>query len=122
MSLGTDGAQVESPQLQFTFVSPRDIFAPSVRQENFTIAAPGRLSIFFPANPESDVVGYEIYRSPDPDLPKERWTKVTPAPLPKTTFVDENVESGKRYYYFIKAIDQAGNVSPASEVESESVP
>jgi hypothetical protein len=103
-------------------VSPRDIFAPSAPASITIAAAPGRLSIFFPANPEPDVAGYEIYRSTDPDLPKERWTKVTPSPLDKTTFLDENVESQKRYYYFILAIDRAGNISPPSEVVSESVP
>lgn len=122
VSLGTDGAQVESLNSNSLSVSPRDIFAPSAPASITIAAAPGRLSIFFPANPEPDVAGYEIYRSTDPDLPKERWTKVTPAPLTKTTFMDENVESGKRYYYYIKAIDQAGNVSPPSDVVSESVP
>lgn len=122
VSLGTDGAQVESLNSNSLSMSPRDIFAPSAPASITIAAAPGRLSIFFPANPEPDVAGYEIYRSTDPDLPKERWTKVTPAPLTKTTFLDENVESGKRYYYYIKAIDQAGNVSPPSDVVSESVP
>jgi predicted phage tail protein len=122
VSLGTDGAQVESLNSNSLSVSPRDIFAPSAPASITIAAAPGRLSIFFPANPETDIAGYEIYRSTDPDLPKERWTKVTPAPLTKTTFLDENVEPGKRYYYYIRAIDQAGNFSPPSEVVSESVP
>jgi len=122
VSLGTDGAQVESLNSNSLSVSPRDIFAPSAPGRISIAPAPGRLSMFFPANPEADVAGYEIYRSTDPDLPKERWTKLTPALLAKTTFLDENVESGKRYYYYIKAIDRAGNVSPPSEVESESVP
>jgi hypothetical protein len=122
VSLGTEGAQVESLNSNSLSVSPRDIFAPSAPEKITIAAAPGRLSIFFPSNPEADVAGYEIYRSTDPDLPKERWTKMTPAPLIKTTFVDENVESGKRYYYYIKAIDQTGNVSPSSEIVSETVP
>lgn len=122
VSLGTDGAQVESLNSNSLSLSPRDIFAPSAPASITIAAAPGRLSIFFPANPEPDVAGYEIYRSTDPDLQKERWTKVTPALLTKTTFLDENVESGKRYYYYIKAIDHAGNVSSPSEVVAETVP
>ncbi len=122
VSLGTDGAQVESLNSNTLPVSPRDIFAPSAPASITIAAAPGRLSIFFPANPETDVAGYEIYRSTDPDLPKERWMKMTTAPLTKTTFLDENVESGKRYFYYIKAIDQAGNISPPSEVVAETVP
>jgi hypothetical protein len=122
VSLGTDGAQVESLNSNALSLSPRDTFAPSAPASITIAAAPGRLSIFFPANPEPDVAGYEVYRSTDPDLPKERWTKVTSVPLTRTTFLDENVESGKRYYYYIKAIDQAGNVSAPSEVISEAVP
>jgi predicted phage tail protein len=122
VSLGTEGAQVESLNSNTLPVSPRDLFAPSAPTSITIAAAPGRLSIFFPANPETDAAGYEIYRSTDPDLPKERWTKVTSTMLTRTTFMDENVEAGKRYFYYIKAIDQAGNFSAPSEVVSETVP
>ncbi len=44
------------------------------------------------------------------------------APAAITIAQDENVESGKRYYYYLTAVDQAGNVSPPSEVVSETVP
>lgn len=122
VSLGTEGAQVESLNSNSLALAPRDTFAPSAPTSITIAAAPGRLSIFFPANHETDVAGYTIYRSTDPDLPKERWTKLTPALLERTTFQDENVESGKRYYYYLTATDQAGNVSPPSEVASEVVP
>ena len=122
VSLGTEGAQVESLNSNSLTLSPRDTFAPSAPTSITIAAAPGRLSIFFPANPEADVAGYTIYRSTDPDLPKDRWTKLTPNLLDRTTFQDENVESGKRYYYYLTATDQAGNVSPPSEVSSEVVP
>ncbi len=122
VSLGTGGAQVESLNSNILSVSPRDIFAPSPPASLTIAAAPGRLSIFFPANPEPDIAGYNIYRSTDQDLPKERWTKLSPALLTRTTFQDENVESGKRYYYYLTATDQAGNVSQPSEVVSETVP
>lgn len=122
VSLGTDGAQVESLNSNSLPISPRDTFPPSAPSSITIAAAPGRLSLFFPANPEADVVGYTIYRSTDPGLPKERWTKLTTALLERTTFQDENVESGKRYYYFLTATDQAGNVGPPSEVVSETVP
>lgn len=122
VSLGTGGAQVESLNSNSIAISARDTFAPSAPVSITIAAAPGRLSIFFPANPEPDVAGYTIYRSTDPDLPKDPWTKLTPSLLTRTTFQDENVESGKRYYYYLTATDRAGNVSPASEVVSETVP
>jgi fibronectin type 3 domain-containing protein len=82
----------------------------------------GRLSLFLTANPEPDIAGYNIYRTTDPNIPKENWTKLNQALLTRTTFQDEKVESGKTYYYYVTAVDQAGNVSPPSDVVSETVP
>jgi fibronectin type 3 domain-containing protein len=122
VSLGAGGAQVESLNSNALPVTPVDIFAPSA-PGNISIApAPGRLSLFFPANPERDVAGYLVFRSTDPNLPKDSWTRVTPNLLTRTTFQDEAVESGKRYYYYVVAVDTAGNKSEPSEVESETVP
>jgi predicted phage tail protein len=122
VSLGTEGAQVESLNSNVVSVSPRDIFPPSAPASITVAAAPGRLSIFFPANPEGDIAGYNIYRSTDPDLPPARWVKLNATLLTKTTFQDEKVESGRRYYYYLVAVDTAGNLSPRSEVVSETVP
>jgi hypothetical protein len=122
VSLGTEGAQVESLNSNAISVSPRDTFAPSAPTSITVAAAPGRLSIFFPANPEGDIAGYNIYRSTDPELPKDKWNKLNATLLTRTTFQDEKVESGKRYYYYLTAVDQAGNMSAQSEVVSETVP
>ena len=122
VSLGTEGGQVESVNSNSISVSPIDTFAPSAPASITVAAAPGRLSIFFPANPEPDIAGYNIYRSSDPDLPKDSWSKLNSALLTRTTFQDEKVESGRRYYYYLTAVDLAGNVSPLSEVVSETVP
>lgn len=122
VSLGTEGAQVESLNSNILAVSPRDTFPPAAPSGLDVAAGPGRLSIFFAANVESDVAGYNLYRSTDPDLPKENWTKLNSTLLTRTSFQDDKVESGKRYYYFVRAIDTAGNVSPPSEVKSEVAP
>jgi len=122
VSLGTEGGQVESLNSNSITVSPLDTFPPSAPASITVAAAPGRLSIFFPANPEPDVVGYNIYRSTNPDLPKDKWSKLNPAIMTRTTFQDEKVEAGQRYYYYLTAVDSAGNVSPLSDVVSETVP
>jgi len=122
VSLGAEGGQVESLNSNSISVSPIDTYAPSAPASITVAAAPGRLSIFFPANPEPDIAGYNIYRSTDPDLPKDRWNKLNAELLTRTTFQDEKVESGRRYYYYLTAVDQVGNVSPLSEVVSETVP
>lgn len=122
VSLGTEGAQVESLDSNTITVAPRDIFPPSAPDGLTIVGAPGRLSIFFPANPEPDIAGYYIYRSTDPDLPKDRWKRLNSTLFSKTTFQDENVEAGKKYYYYLTAVDQTGNVSAPSPVVSETVP
>jgi len=122
VSLGTEGAQVESLNSNSITISPRDVFPPSAPASISIAPAPGRLSLFFPANPEADVAGYNIYRSTDPDLPKDKWIKLNSELLTKTTYQDEKVEPVKRYYYYLTAVDRAGNVSPPSEVVSETVP
>jgi len=122
VSLGTEGAQVESLNSNLIEVSPRDTFPPSAPTGISIASAPGRLSIFFAANPEPDIAGYNIYRSTDQNAPKDSWTKLNPTLLTRTTFTDEKVESGTRYYYFIRAVDQTGNISPPSDVYSEVAP
>ena len=122
VSLGTEGAQVESLNSNSISLTPADVFRPSAPERISIVAAPGRVSLFFPANPEADVAGYNIFRSTDPDLPKDTWNKLNSELLTKTTFQDEKVEPGKQYYYYVTAVDRAGNVSPPSEVVSETVP
>lgn len=122
VSLGTEGGQVESLNSNAITITPVDTFRPAAPTSVSIAAAPGRLSLFFPANTESDIAGYHIWRSTDPALPKDKWIRLTAEPSAKTTFQDEKVESGTRYYYYVTAVDQAGNVSEASEVVSETVP
>ena len=122
VSLGTEGAQVESLNSNAVSISPRDTFAPAVPEPLTLAPAAGRISGFFPANTEADLAGYNIYRSTDPNLPKDKWNKLNSALLTKTTFVDDKVESGKTYYYYVTAVDQTGNESGASGMKSETVP
>jgi hypothetical protein len=122
VSLGTNGAQVESLNSNTINVTPRDVYPPSAPSGISIVAAPGRISLFFAANPERDVAGYNIYRATDPNLPKDSWTKLTQALLTRTTYQDEAVEPGKKYYYYLTAVDTNGNTSVPSEVVSETVP
>ncbi len=121
VSLGTEGKPVESLNSKSVEAAPVDIYPPSAPGQISPAASPGRISLFWPANPEPDVAGYTIYRSTDSNQPKP-WTILTPTLYTRTTFTDENVEAGKTYYYYLIATDTSGNVSPPSEVVSETVP
>jgi fibronectin type 3 domain-containing protein len=121
ISLGTEARPVESLDSNAFPLSQEDTYPPSAPTLAPPGGAPGRLALFWSASPELDVAGYLLYRSTDPNLPKP-WTLLTPAVYTKTTFTDQNVETGKTYYYYVIAVDNAGNKSEPSEVLSETVP
>jgi fibronectin type 3 domain-containing protein len=122
VSLGSEGQPVESLDSNSIQLAPVDTYAPAAPLNVQVGPAPGRLSVFWVANSEADLAGYNVFRSTDPNLPKEKWTKLTPTLHTKTTFTDENVEAGKVYYYYVVAVDTAGNPSAPSDVASETVP
>jgi hypothetical protein len=124
VSLGTGGEPVESLNSNPVEVKPLDTFRPAP-PSGLTVAGvapPPRVSVFFAANQERDLDGYNLYRSTDPDLPKGSWTKLNRNLLERTTYQDEAVKSGQRYFYYVTAVDKAGNVSDPSEVKSDTVP
>ncbi len=122
VSVGTGGEPVESSESPVVSVKPVDTFAPSAPTAITIAATPTTISIFFPPNLETDIAGYRIYRSTDPDRPKTEWEQLTKELLTPNTFVDDKVETGKTYYYYITATDKFGNVSSPSEVVNETVP
>ncbi len=122
VSLGSNGEAVESLDSNRIEVKPKDTFPPSPPSAITIAAAPNNLSIFFAVNVEKDVVGYKIFRTIDPNQSKSEWMLITKETLLRNTFQDFSVEPGKTFYYYIIAIDRAGNVSLPSEVISETVP
>lgn len=122
VSIGGNGEPVESLDSNTVSVSPKDTFAPSEPTAITIAAAPGSISVFFAVNPEKDIAGYRVYRSSDAGLPKPEWQLLTAELLKTNTFQDKAVESGNTYYYFLTAVDSAGNVSRPSTVVSENVP
>jgi hypothetical protein len=124
VSLGTGGEPVESLNSNAVTSKPVDVFPPAAPSGLTAAASPAplRISIFFAANLERDVVGYNLFRSTDASLPKEQWTKLNRTLLDRTTYQDEAVKSGQRFYYYVTAVDAAGNESHSSDVVSEAVP
>ncbi len=100
---------------------PQDTFPPTAPQ-SLTIASINSIvSLFWPLNPEPDVAGYNIYRSDDEKTASEKWVKLNPQPHKTASFRDERVQVGRQYFYQITAVDNYGNESPRSKIESETV-
>lgn len=122
VSSGVQAEPVESLESNILRFKAVDTFSPTAPSAITIAAAPGTISIFFAVNPEKDIAGYKIYRSTDPDIDKSKWQLLTPELLKTNTFQDIRVEPGKRYYYYLTATDNFGNVSPVSEIVSEIAP
>lgn len=122
VSVGLSAEPVESTESNIVKVRGADVFAPSAPGSITVAAAPGTISLFFAANPEKDIAGYNIYRSEDQNTPLEKWQPLTRAPIKTTTYQDVTVQAGKTYFYYITATDAAGNVSPPSEIVTETAP
>ena len=67
-------------------------------------------------NPLIDFVGYNMYRSADKNIPLDQWEKRNSEPIPTTEYKDEGVKSGEIYYYYVRAVDSAGNESAPGEI------
>jgi hypothetical protein len=106
---------IESNESLPLTLTPQDTFAPTAPTSISIASRGGIISLFWPPNSESDVVGYNIYRSED----EQTWTKITPRPITTITFADRQVQIGKRYFYQIAAVDHAGNESLRSDTKSE---
>jgi fibronectin type 3 domain-containing protein len=122
VSASTEAVPIESAESNIVDIKPIDTFPPSAPAAITLAAGQGVISIFFAVNPEKDIAGYKIYRSTDPDLAKDKWELLTPQLLKTNTFQDTRVENGKKYWYYITATDNSGNVSEGSEIVSETAP
>ena len=115
----TGDEATESAESNIVEVAAKDVFPPSAPSSVTIAASPGSISLFFPPNPEADVVGYRIFRSEDETLPKADWKAMNSEPQDANTFEDTTVEAGKTYFYYVVAIDKFKNVSEPSEIVSE---
>lgn len=61
-------------------------------------------------------IGYHLYRSSDPSLPKSQWTRLTDFPIPDSRFRDTTGERGAVYYYYVTSVNAYGLESDPSEV------
>lgn len=121
VSLG-GGNFLESSESNVVDIKPIDVFPPAPPTALTVAAAPGNLSIFFATNTETDVSGYRIYRATDKNLALSEWRSITPVLLTTNTFQDTDVSPGQTYYYYLVAVDKAGNTSQPSEIISETAP
>ena len=118
-------AELESADSNLAIVAPRDIFPPAAPQNVAVVLVPAQgenpayLDVSWAINPETDIAGYNVYRSERDGVPSTRQNSgllLTPA------FRDMTALPGHQYVYTATAVDRAGNESAASAPASGSIP
>ncbi len=115
---------VESGDSQPVIVTPRDIFPPAAPRDLVAVfvpaagETPASVELSWAINPESDLAGYNVYRTGAGAL-RERLNKDL---LPTPTFRDMSIQAGEQYTYTVTAVDRAGNESGPAAVVAVDIP
>jgi hypothetical protein len=118
-------ASVESSDSNLAAVTPRDTFPPAAPQELIVVLVPAQgdaaahLELSWAISPETDLAGYNVYRS---EQESTQGSRINTDLLLTPAFRDMNTQPGYRYFYTVTAVDRAGNESPASAAASGGVP
>ena len=82
---------------------------------------PNQVTVFWAPGTDLDLKGYRLYRS---ELPTAAFKQVSTALIAKgqERYADIGVTPGKKYYYKVTAIDQAGNESGFNNLASMLIP
>ena len=119
------GKALSSGDSNVVTVTFQDIFPPAAPEGLVVVAVPAQgetpahLEISWAISPETDLAGYNVYRSEQVGV---LGTRQNAELLPTPAFRDMNVVPGRRYFYSATALDRSGNQSPASAVASGGVP
>ncbi|MHB8410841.1 MAG: fibronectin type III domain-containing protein [Candidatus Acidiferrales bacterium] len=121
-------AAVESESSKIIEVTPRDTFPPSAPTSLVAAFSPANASaplhvdLSWAISPETEVAGYNVYRSAAESGPPNRWDRLNRSLLLTPVFHDIPVVPGQRYFYRVTAVDRFGNESAPSAPIGVSVP
>jgi fibronectin type 3 domain-containing protein len=110
------GVTVIGPASPRTCITPKDTYAPAAPRSLAAIAGAGVINLIWDANGEDDLAGYLVLRG---EAPGDTLQPVTTEPVAVTSYRDESVRVGTRYFYTVVAVDRAGNRSAQSNRAEE---
>ncbi|MEJ2007883.1 MAG: hypothetical protein P8Z30_06965 [Acidobacteriota bacterium] len=99
-------------------IKPRDVFPPAAPTGLAAVNAAGAVDLLWNANTESDLAGYNVYRSADGGPFKRINKQMVPTPI----FHDATVAPGHHYQYAITAVDLDGNEGARSKLVNIQTP
>jgi hypothetical protein len=110
----------DSPEIR---VFADDVFPPAVPSGlQAVFSGPGQnnfIDLIWAPVPDVDLDGYNVYRREEEGTPT---LKLNAKPVKTPAYRDQDVISGKHYFYSISAVDLRGNESAHSEEAEERVP
>ena len=114
--------QVDGDDTGVVRVFAHDVFPPVV-PEGLQAAFSGVgqqpfIDLVWAPNMDADLAGYNVYRNEEGEPPAKINSELVKAPA----YRDRNVQSGKKYFYSVSAVDVRGNQSARSQPASEAVP
>jgi hypothetical protein len=122
------GHDLESSDSNLATITPSDIFPPSAPQGLVVVFVPkvadtpAHLELSWAINSETDIAGYNVYRS---EQDGTLGTRLNPEVLLTPAFRDMSASAGRQYFYTITAVGRSGNesspgASAAGEIPAES--
>ena len=91
--------------------TPRKLTPPAMPTGLTVVPGVDRVFLTWNENKETDLAGYNIYRTTSSG---KNYEQLTEKLIARTTFSDETVKAGTTYYYVITAVDKSGNESARS--------
>lgn len=79
------------------------------------LAFPHHVRLSWNANPEPNILGYNVYRNTSS---KGTFTRINPSPVTATSFLDTTVAAGTTYYYKVSAVNISGTEGKPSALAS----
>ena len=96
--------RAQSELSQVVAATPVKVTPPSAPTNLVAVPSESAVRLAWTASPEADVAGYFVYRA---SAPGAEFVRLTPTPIPRTTYTDPTVERGKTYSYVVTAVDRA---------------
>lgn len=119
---GKPEVEVEGDDTPSIAVFAHDVFppaAPTGLQAVFSgVGQAPFVDLVWSPDTEPDLAGYNVFRHEEVGPPM----KLNSDPVKAPAFRDSNVQSGKRYFYSVSAVDERNNESAKSQETSEQVP
>lgn len=121
-AIQVDGKPLESADSNLAAITLHDVYPPGAPTQLLATPVPAvggaaaHVDLSWAINPETDLAGYNVYRSEQAGVPGAR---VNQQLLPTPAFSDMNGVPGRSYYYSVTAVDRTGNESaPSAAVEA----